>query len=54
MIKHKEFQESCTTCHLSQVCIPESMNENEVTQLDNLVNSRIKLKKKDRKSVCCL
>lgn len=47
MIKHKEFQESCTACHLNQVCIPESMNENEVIELDNLVNSRIKLKKKD-------
>lgn len=47
MIKHKVAQESCKNCHLHEVCIPESMNDHEVTQLDTLVNSRIKLKKKD-------
>ena len=47
MIDLKALKENCSNCHLKEICLPSSMSVEEVERLDEIVQKRLKVKKKD-------
>lgn len=46
-IRMKPDSPQCSTCMMAQVCLPAGLPEREMTQIDQLVKERVRLKKGD-------